>query len=78
ECVLYKEYEIKNGFMVCSTDLHALFKTEKSSGREPRSSEVACVVLSKVVAGHEPDRRAARAATELQKSTVSDNAILFV
>ncbi|GBM93679.1 hypothetical protein AVEN_238120-1 [Araneus ventricosus] len=28
----YKEYEIYFGFMVSSTDLHAVFKTEKSYG----------------------------------------------
>ncbi|GBL74769.1 hypothetical protein AVEN_243633-1 [Araneus ventricosus] len=30
--VFYKEYGIYYGFMVSSTDLHAVFKTEKSSG----------------------------------------------
>ncbi|GBM66874.1 hypothetical protein AVEN_213367-1 [Araneus ventricosus] len=29
EAVVYKEYEISYGFIVCSTDLHAVFKTEK-------------------------------------------------
>ncbi|GBM04162.1 Integrin-linked protein kinase [Araneus ventricosus] len=32
ESVVYKEYEIYYGFMVCSTNLHAVFETEKSSG----------------------------------------------
>ncbi|GBL86073.1 hypothetical protein AVEN_89118-1 [Araneus ventricosus] len=63
ESVVYKEYEIYYGFMVCSTDLHAVFKTEKSRGGEPRRSEVAGAVLSKVGAGCEPARRAARAAS---------------
>ncbi|GBN06575.1 hypothetical protein AVEN_62670-1 [Araneus ventricosus] len=29
ESVVFKEYEIYYDFMVCSTDLHAVFKTEK-------------------------------------------------
>ncbi|GBM30233.1 hypothetical protein AVEN_165828-1 [Araneus ventricosus] len=48
ESVAYKEYEIYYGFMVCSTDLHAVFIAQKSSDREPRSSEVAVAVQSKV------------------------------
>ncbi|GBN59918.1 hypothetical protein AVEN_15543-1 [Araneus ventricosus] len=59
ESVVYKEYEIHYVFMVCSTDFHAVFKTKKGSGGEPRSSEVAGAVLSKVGAGREPTRRAA-------------------
>ncbi|GBO44982.1 hypothetical protein AVEN_100273-1, partial [Araneus ventricosus] len=34
--VVCKEYEIYYGSMVCSTDLHAVFKTEKGSGLEQR------------------------------------------
>ncbi|GBL73385.1 hypothetical protein AVEN_159402-1 [Araneus ventricosus] len=63
ESVVYKEYEVYYGFRVCSTDLHAVFKTEKSSGWEPRSRKVARTLLSKVGAGREPFRRAARAAS---------------
>ncbi|GBM65917.1 hypothetical protein AVEN_156975-1 [Araneus ventricosus] len=32
ESAVYKEYEIYYGFMVSSTDLHAVFETEESSG----------------------------------------------
>ncbi|GBL93672.1 hypothetical protein AVEN_25658-1 [Araneus ventricosus] len=53
DSVVFKEYEIYYSFMVFFTDLHAVFKTEKSNGREPRSSKVAGVVLSKVCAGSE-------------------------
>ncbi|GBL81349.1 hypothetical protein AVEN_143655-1 [Araneus ventricosus] len=45
--------------MVCSTDLRAVFKTEKSNGCEPQSSEVEGAVLRKVDAGREPARRSA-------------------
>ncbi|GBM70234.1 hypothetical protein AVEN_147156-1 [Araneus ventricosus] len=48
ESVVCIEYEIYYGFMVCPTDLHAAFKTEKSSGSEPRSSEVEEAVPSKL------------------------------
>ncbi|GBM35993.1 hypothetical protein AVEN_78090-1 [Araneus ventricosus] len=50
ESVVFKEYEIYYGFMVCSTDLHAAFK-------EPGSSEVAGTVLTKLGAGREQTRR---------------------
>ncbi|GBM11658.1 hypothetical protein AVEN_16964-1 [Araneus ventricosus] len=60
ESVVYKEYKIYYGFMVCSTDLHAVFKTENRSGGEPRSSEVAGAVLSKVGVSREFDEREAR------------------
>ncbi|GBN11083.1 hypothetical protein AVEN_185980-1, partial [Araneus ventricosus] len=59
ESVVYKEYEIYYGFMVYSTDLHAVFETEK----EVAESQLARTVLSKVGAGREPARRAARAAS---------------
>ncbi|GBM36911.1 hypothetical protein AVEN_158595-1 [Araneus ventricosus] len=47
EAGVYKKHETYNGFTGCSIALHEVFKTKKSSGWQPRSSEVAGAVLSK-------------------------------
>ncbi|GBM92321.1 hypothetical protein AVEN_218535-1 [Araneus ventricosus] len=56
ESVVYKEYKIYNGFMVRSTDIHAVFKTEQVVAESVEAEEA---VLNKVGADRELIWRAA-------------------